>query len=71
MYQAYQLVIFVLAYCGVRWSELAALRVEHIDLMRRRLNVRDAVTESNGGVLAGIGAHPSRTRRGQCRCRAS
>jgi integrase len=51
-YQAYQLVIFVLAYCGVRWSELAALRVEHVDLMRRRLNVREAVTEINGGVLA-------------------
>lgn len=51
-YQRHGLAIFVLAYCGLRWSELAALRVEHVDLMRRRLNIREAVTEINGGVLA-------------------
>ena len=51
-YQGYRLAVFVLAYCGLRWSELAALRVENVDLLRRRLNIREAVTEVNGGVLA-------------------
>jgi integrase len=51
-YKANGLAIFVLAYCGLRWSELAALRVEHVDIMRRRLNICEAVTEINGGKLA-------------------
>lgn len=46
-----QLVVLVLAYCGLRWSELAALRVENIDLLRRRLDIAQAVTEVNGGQL--------------------
>lgn len=44
-------VVFVLAYCGLRWSELAALRVENVDLLRRRLDIAQAVTEVNGGQL--------------------
>jgi integrase len=51
-YRANELAVFVLAYCGLRWSELAALRVEHVDLLRGRLNIREAVTEINGGRLA-------------------
>ncbi len=51
-YGAHGLAIFVLAYCGLRWSELAALRVDHVDLLRARLNIAEAVTEINGGVLA-------------------
>jgi integrase len=43
--------VLVLAYCGLRWSELAALRVRHIDLMRRRLTIEEAVTEINGGRI--------------------
>jgi integrase len=46
-----RLVVFVLAYCGLRWSELAALRVENVDLLRRRLDIAQAVTEVNGGQL--------------------
>lgn len=44
----YRLVIFVLAYCGLRWSELAALRVGVIDLDKRRLTVAAAVVEVDG-----------------------
>jgi integrase len=51
-YRANELAVFVLAYFGLRWSELAALRVEHIDLVRGRINIREAVTEINGGRLA-------------------
>lgn len=47
----YRLVVLVLAYCGLRWSELAALKVGRVDLMRRRLDVAEAVTEVNGARL--------------------
>lgn len=33
------------AYCGLRWSELAALRVGQVDLLRRRLTIEEAATE--------------------------
>jgi integrase len=51
-YPQYRLVVFVLAYCGLRWSELAALKVRNLDLLRRRLTIEQAVTEVNGGKLA-------------------
>jgi integrase len=44
-------VVLELAYCGLRWSELAALRVENVDLLRRRLDITQAITEVNGGQL--------------------
>ena len=47
----YTLVVYVLAYCGLRWSELAALRVKRVDLMRRRINVAEAVVEVDGRSL--------------------
>jgi integrase len=50
-YRQYRLAVLVLAYCGLRWSELAALRVRSVDLMRRRLDVAEAMTEVNGGTL--------------------
>jgi integrase len=46
-----RLAVLVLAYCGLRWSELAALRVGRLDLMRRRVIVGEAMTEVNGGRL--------------------
>lgn len=46
-----RLAVLVLAYCGLRWSELAGLRVGRLDLMRRRLIVAEAMTEVNGGRL--------------------
>jgi integrase len=47
----YRLVVYVLAYCGLRWSEIAALRVCAVDLRRRRLIVRAAVVEVDGEGL--------------------
>jgi integrase len=44
----YRTLVFVLAYCGLRWSELAGLRVEDVDFRRGRLEVRHAVVETNG-----------------------
>ncbi|MBC8094154.1 MAG: site-specific integrase [Pseudonocardia sp.] len=47
------LVVQVLAYTGLRWGELAALRARHIDLSRRRLVVAESVTELSGHAVFG------------------
>lgn len=43
-------VVRFLAYTGLRWGEMAALRVQDFDLLRRRVNVSRSVTESGGLV---------------------
>ena len=48
----YTLVVYLLAYCGPRWSELAALDVASVNLMRRRIRIHRAVVEVDGGLLA-------------------
>lgn len=47
----HRVAVLVLAYCGLRWSELAALRVGRVDLMRRRLNIAEAMVEVNRGRI--------------------
>ena len=44
----YGTLVRVLAYCGLRWSELSGLRVGDVDLRRARLEVQHTVTESGG-----------------------
>jgi integrase len=65
----YRLVVLVLAYCGLRFGELAALRVRRVDLLRRRLEVAESVTEVAGRVVFGtpnasaaVGAAPPLSR---------
>lgn len=41
-------VVLAMAYLGLRWSELAALRVADIDLTRRRVHVVERATEVGG-----------------------
>jgi integrase len=43
-------VVRFLAYTGVRWGEMAALRVCDFDMPRRRVNISRSVTESGGLV---------------------
>ena len=43
-------VVRFLAYTGIRWGEMAALRVQDFDMLRRRVNVSCSVTESGGLV---------------------
>lgn len=51
-----------LAYTGVRWGEATALRVRNVDFARRRINIREAVSEVNGkAVLGGVKTHETRT----------
>ncbi|WP_295695835.1 site-specific integrase, partial [Lapillicoccus sp.] len=49
----YRLVVLILAYCGLRYGELAALRVGRVDLLRRRLEVGESVTEVGGRLVTG------------------
>ena len=42
------LVIRLLAYTGLRWGELAALSVGSVDMLRRRLQITQAVAEADG-----------------------
>ena len=47
------LVINVLAYTGLRFGELAALRVKRVDLLRRLIQVAESVTEVSGRAVFG------------------
>lgn len=46
-------VVTVLAYTGLRWSELVGLRVKDVDLSARRLYVRRAAPESKAASSSG------------------
>lgn len=49
----YRALVLVLAYCGLRWGELAALRVGRVDLLRARLTVAESATEVRGRLTWG------------------
>lgn len=49
----YRLLVLVLAYCGLRWGEAAALKVRRVDLMRGRIEVVEAVANVNGKMIFG------------------
>jgi integrase len=51
--EPYGVVIYFLAYTGLRWGEMAGLRVGRIDRRRGRLDVAEAVTESTGAIVWG------------------
>lgn len=43
-----RLVVLFLGYTGVRYGEMAALRVRNLDLLRRRALIAEAVADVNG-----------------------
>jgi len=49
----YRTAVLLLSYCGLRWGELAGLKVGRVDLMRRRLSVVEAVSEVRGTLIWG------------------
>lgn len=52
----------LLAFSGIRWGELAGLRVRHLDLLRRRITLVDyAVTVGSRVVVGTQKGHRSRT----------
>nr|WP_269091266.1 tyrosine-type recombinase/integrase [Actinopolymorpha cephalotaxi] len=58
----YGTLVRTLAYTGLRWGELIALRVRDVDLARRRLDVRRAFADLAGKLVEGTPkSHQSRT----------
>lgn len=49
----YELVVLFLAYTGVRFGEMAALRVRRLDPLKRRVEIAEAVTSVNGSLVWG------------------
>lgn len=55
------LVVF-LAYTGLRWGEATALRIRHVDTVRRRLRVEENAVEVGSQVIIGTPkTHEKRT----------
>lgn len=46
-------IIRTLAYTGLRWGELAALKVEHLDFLRSRINVVENAVDTGGVIEVG------------------
>lgn len=46
-----RLSVLVLAWCGLRFGELAGLRVRHFDVLRRELRVETALSEIGGRLV--------------------
>jgi len=46
-------VVLIVAYTGLRWSELVGLRVMDVDLASRRLHVRRSAPEVEGEIIVG------------------
>lgn len=46
-------ITLILAYTGLRWGEMAALRVHHLDLLRRRIAVEDNSVLVRGEYVTG------------------
>ncbi|GBD83815.1 putative prophage phiRv2 integrase [bacterium BMS3Abin02] len=54
--------VHVLAYGGLRWGEMAALRRNRVDILRRRIQVSESVTEIGGRLAFGTTkTHQTRT----------
>jgi integrase len=51
--EEYRLAVLFLGYTGVRWGEMAALRVARIDFLRRRVLVAESVTPVKGVMTFG------------------
>jgi len=47
-----RVLVYVLAYCGLRFGEAAGLRVGDVDLTRRRLRVERSITDVDGHLVA-------------------
>jgi hypothetical protein len=51
---SYRPVVLVLGYCGLRWGELAALKVRRVGLVRRRIEIAESVVEVDGVLIWGV-----------------
>lgn len=57
----HRVLVLVLAYCGVRWGEAIGLRVRHLDLLRKRINIVDNAVQVEQQIYVGTPkSHKSR-----------
>ncbi|MEA2432647.1 MAG: hypothetical protein QOG54_104 [Actinomycetota bacterium] len=56
--ERFKALIYTAAYTGLRWGELAGLRVENLDLLKGAIDVRESLVEVNGTL------HPGSTKTG-------
>ncbi len=49
----FRTLIFTAAYTGLRWSELAALKLKNLDLLKGVVQVRESLVEVNGHLCSG------------------
>lgn len=56
----YRALVLTGAYCGLRWGEMVGLTRSRVDLLHRRIEVAEIVTEVRGQLVAG----PPKTRAG-------
>lgn len=45
--------VMVLAYCGIRWGEATALKVKHLDMLRRRLMIEENAVQVGSVIHVG------------------
>jgi integrase len=57
----YKALVLVAAYAGLRWGELAGLRVKHVDVLHAQITVAEQVTEIAGTFTWG----PPKTQAGR------
>jgi integrase len=46
--QQYRALVLTLAFCGLRWGEVAGLKVGRVNLLRRRLQIKETLIEVRG-----------------------
>ena len=51
--ERYRALIFTAAYTGLRWGEIAALKVKNVDLVKGTIRVTEALAEVNGHLKEG------------------
>lgn len=54
---AHQVLVQLLGYTGLRWGEVSALRVRHLDMLRRRMMIEDNVVLVRGVYEFGTPKH--------------
>lgn len=59
--ERYRAMVLIGAYCGLRFGEMAALRVERVDILQRRIDVAETVIDVEGRHHVG----PPKTRAGR------
>jgi len=50
--ERYEALILVLAYGGIRWAEAVGLKIGRVNLLRRRIEISETLSEVNGKLYA-------------------